>query len=674
MGFKGEVNLSLRNVLKSGSALAVAAVSIAAAPAPTPAEVAHAFGTREQVRQISLSPDGTHFAAILSTEGHGQTVAVAPVDDPSKLKAVLSADGNPQRINRCRWANNARLVCSVYSSIGKVSDIEGFSRELVINSDGSGLKSLSGRDNRNALGVAYYGGEVIDWYGDDKGSAILMTHVFIEEMSTGTMMANSHTGLGVERVDPVSLRRSTIEPPNRVAEEYITDGVGNVRITGRRGDDSTGYVKGAVNYLYRRPGSKIWEPLSTVTDEGQSYKGFNPFAVDPTLNVAYGIDDDNGRKALFKMALDGTNKRELVYANPDVDVDDPIEIGRKQRVVGVSYATDRRYTVFFDPELKKLSQSLAKAVPQLPQISFVDASEDESRLLLLGGNDIQPGMYLVFDKKTKHLDKLLDTRPELSSYTLAPVKSITYTAADGTQVPAYLTLPVGSEGKKIPAIVMPHGGPSSRDEWGFDWLSQFFAARGYAVLQPNYRGSSGYGDKWFVNNGFKSWRTAIGDIDDAGRWLIKQGITTPDHLAIVGWSYGGYAALQSQVLDPDLFKAVVAIAPVTDLDSAREESRNFTNFKLVDAFIGRGPHIQDGSPARHADAFKVPVLMFHGDLDQNVGINESRLMESRLKAAGKPVQLIEFKGLAHSLDDSDARTQMLLKTDAFLRATMKLPE
>ncbi|MEI9851159.1 MAG: alpha/beta fold hydrolase [Sphingomonas sp.] len=123
---------------------------------------------------------------------------------------------------------------------------------------------------------------------------------------------------------------------------------------------------------------------------------------------------------------------------------------------------------------------------------------------------------------------------------------------------------------------MPHGGPGARDEWGFDWLAQFFAARGYAVLQPNFRGSAGYGEDWFLENGFKSWRTAIGDVNDGGRWLVGQGIAAPAKLAIVGWSYGGYAALQSAVLDPELFKAIVAIAPVTDLGALKEESRWFT--------------------------------------------------------------------------------------------------
>ncbi len=191
---------------------------------------------------------------------------------------------------------------------------------------------------------------------------------------------------------------------------------------------------------------------------------------------------------------------------------------------------------------------------------------------------------------------------------------------------------------------MPHGGPAARDEWGFDWLSQYFVARGFAVLQPNYRGSAGYGSQWFEKNGYQSWETAIGDVNSAGHWLLDQGIAAQGKIAIFGWSYGGYAALQSPVLDPDLFKAIVAVAPVADLERLKTDERDSASRLLRENQIGSGPHIEAGSPARHAAAFKAPVLLFHGDTDTNVNVGHSRLMEDRLKGAGKPVTYVEFKG------------------------------
>jgi dipeptidyl aminopeptidase/acylaminoacyl peptidase len=219
---------------------------------------------------------------------------------------------------------------------------------------------------------------------------------------------------------------------------------------------------------------------------------------------------------------------------------------------------------------------------------------------------------------------------------------------------------------------MPHGGPSARDEWGFDWLAQYFALRGYAVLQPNFRGSAGYGDAWFEKNGFHSWRTAIGDVNDAGRWLISEGIADPSKLGVFGWSYGGYAALQSAAVDPTLYKAVVAVAPVTDLEMLKEESRYWSSHVLAAKYIGSGPHVRQGSPVYAAGSIRAPVLMFHGAMDRNVGIAQSRRMADRLKSSGKPAELVVYPKLDHYLDDSQARAEMLRKSDAFFRQRLGL--
>jgi dipeptidyl aminopeptidase/acylaminoacyl peptidase len=342
-------------------------------------------------------------------------------------------------------------------------------------------------------------------------------------------------------------------------------------------------------------------------------------------------------------------------------------------VVGVSYATEKRQAVYFDPGLQALGKSLSKALPGLPLVQFVDSSLDENKLLIRAGSDTDPGRYYIYDKSAKRLAEIMVARPELESATLATVKAVTYKAADGTDVPAYLTLPPGSDGKKIPAIVMPHGGPNARDEWGFDWLAQYYASRGYAVLQPNYRGSSGYGDAWFQRNGFQSWRTAIGDVNDAGRWLVSQGIADPSKLAIVGWSYGGYAALQAAVVDPGLFRAVVAIAPVSDLAVFKQGWAGWSNYRVMSEFIGSGPHLTEGSPAQNAGKFQAPVLLFHGERDFNVPIRQSRIMSDQLKDAGKKAELVVYQNLDHYLEDGQARADMLRRSDAFLRAELKIP-
>ena len=358
----------------------------------------------------------------------------------------------------------------------------------------------------------------------------------------------------------------------------------------------------------------------------------------------------------------------LIYASPDVDVDGLVRIGKRNRVVGVSYATDRRRVVYFDADIHKIVTSLAKALPKQPSIDVVDASVDESKLLILASSDADPGVYYIFDRQSHQLQTFLVVRSELEGVPLARVTAVSFPAADGTQVPGYLTMPPGVEAAKhLPAIVLPHGGPGARDEWGFDWLSQFFAVRGFAVLQPNFRGSTGYGDAWYEQNGFRSWPTAIADVLDGGRWLIAKGIADPNKLGVLGWSYGGYAALQCAVTDPGVFKAVVAIAQVTDLQDLKDDERGWSNHDLVSRMIGDGPLVAAGSPARNAAKIKVPVLLFHGAMDRNVSIFQSQKMARNLEAAHVPHELISWDDLDHYLEDSSARAKMLRKSEEFLK-------
>lgn len=585
----------------------------------------------------------------------------------------MQSTGSPDRLQYCRWSTNTRLICGVYFIAYDGEQMTEFTRLITINSDGTDLKVLTASAGSNARGATYDGGNVIDWQVDGDDGKVLMTRQWVPESGAGTLIASDRSGFGVEAVDSRTLARRMVEPPRDNAVRYIADGHGQVRVMAMRPRDSSGYYGNKVIYSYRKKGSRDWQPLvtETFTPEGLG-AGFRPVAVDSDLDVAYGYDVEAGHTALFKMALDGSMKRDLVFARPDTDIDELVEIGRQSRVVGAGFATERRQTAMFDPKLSGLMRGIGKALPGTPLLSIIDASADEQSLVLWAGSDSDPGRFYLYTRADKHLTELFAVRPELEGRTRAAVKPVSYPAADGTMIPAYLTLPPGSDGKNLPTIVMPHGGPAARDEWQFDWLPQFFAARGYAVLQPNYRGSSGYGDGWYQQNGFKSWRVAIGDVNDGGRWLEKQGIAAPGKLAIVGWSYGGYAALQSAMLDPKLFKAIVAVAPVTDLDMLRAERNNYADFSVVDRFIGKGPHVEAGSPARHADMIAAPVLLFHGDLDQNVGVRESRVMAARLKGANRDVAYVEYKGLDHQLVDSKVRAEMLDRADSFLRRALAI--
>jgi dipeptidyl aminopeptidase/acylaminoacyl peptidase len=469
----------------------------------------------------------------------------------------------------------------------------------------------------------------------------------------------------VDRVDASNGSSKRVEAPNRDAIDYLSDGHGQVRIMATRGSLRSGsQLEPEIRYMYRIKGQGSWKPLSTYDIATES--GFYPIAIDPATDRAFGLDTIDGRKAVVAKALDGSDTTTTIFKHDQVDVDDIMRVGRNGRIVGVSYATDHRIAVLTDPKFAKLTSSLSKALGG-KQILVADASADESRLLVRANSDVDPGQYFLYDATAMALRPLLGERDALAEMTLSPVKPITYPAADGVMVPGYLTLPPGrTDAKGLPAIVMPHGGPSARDEWGFDWLAQYFAQSAYAVLQPNFRGSSGYGEQWYQQNGFRSWRTAIGDVTDAGRWLVAAQGADPAKLSIIGWSYGGYAALQSGVLAPELFKAIVAIAPVTDLEQLRVEEIDEGSGAVNARFIGTGPHIREGSPAQNAGTISAPVLMFHGTFDQSVRVAQARTMKRALEGQGKPVDLIEYPELGHSLETGEARTDMLRKISAFL--------
>lgn len=639
-----------------------------------PFDAATAFGARPSVSHLSLSPDGMSVAYVAPADGQGSMVITLGLAKEPKPRVAMTASGKPERIAGCDWVSNLRLACKIYGVAKSSVAFEPllFTRMVAVNADGGKVQLLSTQENVHSRGLQLGGGDVIDWLPDEEG-AVLIERTHLADDRLGSRFGSTAQGLAVDRIDTRSLEVKAVEPAREEAEEYISDGRGAVRIMGSRLTHAGGQDRGITQYSYRRQGSREWLALGAFDEV--THRGFYPVAVDHDLNIAYGFKNDSGRFAVYSIALDGSLREELIFANADVDVDELIRIGRRKRVVGVSYATDKRQAVYFDPAIERLAAALSRAIPLHPAVQIVDSDMDESKLLVLAGGDEDPGVYYLFDRKARQLQTFLVVRSELEGVKLASVNPVKYPAADGTSIPGYLTLPPGLENAKgLPAIVMPHGGPSDRDEWGFDWLSQFFASRGFAVLQPNFRGSAGYGDAWLRQNGFKSWRTAIGDVLDGGRWLVAQGIADPAKLGIVGWSYGGYAALQSAVTDPSVFKAVVAIAPVTDLEALKEEHRGWSDFDLVSDFVGEGPYVRQGSPAENADKIKVPVLLFHGELDRNVGISQSRRMAARLQAAGVRHELVTFEGLDHHLEDSSARATMLRKSDAFLRQAMSLAE
>lgn len=659
--------------IEKASLLSIAlAVPFTPAQAETIEQSAEAFGARSSILDISLSPSGNKIAWIAPGPGSEEVLQVVDLAGDGTMRTILQNTGPESDLTNCDWATDTRLVCEVEGVLLSPSGVLlGMSRMFAINADGSDVEVLSEKTSSRAVRAVQDGGTIValDLPGKDEG--VLMTREYVPEMTTGSRFGSDKAGLGLDLVDITNGRRRAVEQPDVRNVRYIADQYGNVRIrVWNMIDQRDGYRTSEYEYFMRDVGANGWTRLGEFTIDGRLGAKFTPLSVDTDRNVAIGFTTIDGFDAVAEVVLDGSGQGKTLLKRSDVDVDRLIRIGRQRRVVGASYATEKRSVEYFDSALAELSTQLAQALPGKPLVDIAGASADENTLLLIASSDTDPGLVYLYDRAAKSLEPLLPMRDALEGRKMASMKPVSFPATDGTMIPGYLTMPVGSNGKNIPAIVLPHGGPGARDEWGFDWLVQFFAARGYAVLQPNYRGSTGYGDAWFGRNGFQAWETAIGDVNDAGRWLVQEGIADPARLGIAGWSYGGYAALQSQVVDPALYKAVVAIAPVTDLDALREDARPYTSFDVVDKFIGDGPHVGAGSPARHANKFLAPVLLFHGTLDQNVEVDHSRQMEDSLQDAGKSVAYVEFKGLEHSLLDGRARTEMLKRIGEFLRVNL----
>lgn len=642
----------------------VAQPSLAAVQAPAAADpVAALFGVRESALGVDISPSGRLVSYVAPVAGGGYAAFTADVQSGDSKPFLKSNTG--ERLRWCRFVTEQRLICQYTGIANDAGVLVGFSRLVAVNSDGGDLKDLGQPASFYDADIRQYDGDIIDWLPGENG-AVLMAREYVPEAGrTGTRIARTKNGFGVDRIDTVTLKTDVVEQPKLNVGEYLSDGQGHVRLMAVV-DTNNYMLTGKTQYFYRTADSRSWKKLTDFVED----KEFEPLAVDATTDSLYALKPLNGRKALYRIKLTDSPSSELIASNPRVDIDDVVRSANGQRIIGYTYVVDKRDVEYFDPEYHTLVTALGRAIPNLPVIRIERSSRDGGKVLIFAGSDNDPGRYFVFDKGTKNLAEIMLVRPELENRKLATVTPVAVKSADGTSIPAYLTVPPGREAKNLPAVVLPHGGPSSRDEWGFDWLAQYLAAKGYAVLQPEYRGSAGFGDAWLMENGFKSWRTSIGDITASAHWLVNQGIADPSRLAVVGWSYGGYAALQSAATEPGLFKAVAAIAPVTDLAMLKAEEQDYTSAEVVAKFIGTGPHITEGSPLKHASEIKVPVLLVHGDMDMNVHSLESEKMEEALRSAGTPVEFLRFKSLDHQLEDGGARTEMLTKIGQLLERTI----
>ena len=332
---------------------------------------------------------------------------------------------------------------------------------------------------------------------------------------------------------------------------------------------------------------------------------------------------------------------------------------------------DLQKAKYFDPAMQHVQDTLEKAFPGQAVTIYSKDAGGKTYVFEAQGPKNPPILYM-YTTANHHVDVVQEAYPQLKPTDLGDVKPYDYKSSDGLAIHAYLTTPPGKEAKNLPLVVFPHGGPEDRDSMAFNWWTQFMASRGYAVLQPNFRGSDGYG-RGFVRAGDGEWAGKVQDDVQAGvKKLIAEGVVDPKKICIVGASYGGYMALAGASFSPDLYACAISYAGLSDLSymvsSSSFESEGSSLWRRRIGADKDSSKLNSASPVNFADKVKIPVLLIHSEKDATVSIDQSEKEESALRHAGKQVEFVRLAGDDHYLELADARIKLLKEVERFLAA------
>jgi dipeptidyl aminopeptidase/acylaminoacyl peptidase len=450
------------------------------------------------------------------------------------------------------------------------------------------------------------------------------------------------------------------ENPGNI-DTWLTDNKGNLRVAVTTDGVNT-------SLLYRETEADSFRTLITTTFKERIAPLYFTFD-DAALYVASNLDRD--KDAIYTYDVKNGKLLGLIYENPEVDVDRLLRSKLRKVITGVTYVTDKTHYHFLDNERRELQETLEKQLPG-KEVAVASLSKDETKALVVTYSDKSRGTYYFFDRKTGKLGKLADVSPWLDEGQMADQKPIQYNSRDGLTIHGYLTLPKGVAPKNLPVVVNPHGGPWYRDRWGFNPEVQFLANRGYAVLQMNFRGSTGYG-KAFWQASFKEWGRAMqDDITDGVEWLIKEGIADPKRVAIYGGSYGGYATLAGLTFTPDLYACGVDYVGVSNMFTFLNSFPPYweIGLKMVYEMVGDPEKDKElltaVSPFFHADRIKAPLLVAQGANDPRVNKAESDQIVSALKERGIDVPYLVKENEGHGFMNEENRFDFYRAMEQFL--------
>ncbi|MCU8022283.1 MULTISPECIES: alpha/beta hydrolase family protein [unclassified Shewanella] len=628
---------------------------------------AQLFSKGDEYSDVKISPTGKYLSAITSVEG--KNVLLVLDTQTKKLLNAIRFPDNAQ-VGDYEWANSERLVLAKEYLKGWQDTPIYYGELMAVNADGSRKAYLFGFESGEQQT-----GSNIKKNTPMRASAFILDPLPDDEryMLVNAIPWNDRINLDFElsqdvyRVDLFNGTRKRITGSPIGRARFMTDHDGEVRFVA--GEDNKNITK----VFYRKDGNWV------NTDKlNLGLADFKPLSFADDKNTIYAAGRSQGETlGVYKINLETGDKTEIIQ-DENVDPSNFWINGTNKQLYAVEFENGYPSYAFVDNEDShaKLLKDLLGALPG-HQVRIVSETRDAAKLVVLAFNDRNPGDYYIFDTKTLKLEYLAAAKKWLNPEQMADVKPISFTSRDGKQLHGYLTLPFGKEAKNLPLVVNPHGGPHGiRDWWGFDPQNQYLASQGIAVLQVNFRGSGGYGDQ-FERAGYQKWGSDIQhDIIDATQYVIDQGFADKERICIVGGSFGGYSALQSAVLAPDMFKCAIGVAGVYDLELMFNEgdvanSRSGTSY-LKDVLGQDKAVLKAMSPSENVDKLKANILLVHGGEDERAPIEQLESLEKGLKAHNYPYQKLVMDNEGHGFYNDEHRAKYYEQMLSFLKTNLKL--
>ncbi len=636
--------MRLKTKLFSALLLSVFVSAFAIQPANA-APPAKAFGELPLGYDAAISPDGKELAIIINVKG-AYGVVTQKVDGSSGKPWYITL-GEEIKPNYVKWINNERFVVSVSKSekfrstpftVGYLytGNINTKKTRLVVKPKGM---------------FRQFNNRVVDWLEDDP-EHILMAYSDEEWDSYPD----------IRKVNVTTSRDKLIKRGQPGIEYWDTDDNGVPRV-------GTGQTDGGnMRRVIYNTATDKWDS----TDEFPGLDAETPIFGILNDGTELVVGDYRGKDTLG-LYIYNLNQKQItrsLFHNDNYDASGVVLSKDGETVIGAKYTAESDRTELLGEYGTLLDTLRAKFNGY--DVDFLDQSQDGRTVLVKMSSPYDPGgvfSYTSGDADPRLLTKMYS---EISDNDTGDVVAVKYTARDGQKIPAFATLPPGVKSpKSLPFIVLPHGGPYARDSKRFDYLAQFFATRGYGVLQMNFRGSEGYG-KSFADAGRNNWVVMQQDVEDATRYLYRKGYADQSRTCIAGWSYGGYAALMGVSTDPDLYKCAIAMAALTDINDAKNDLKKYRGGKHVaQEFFGEAMQDKEvrraNSPVHVAGNIKVPVFLAHGDLDENVQFDQFTRMKRALKKAGVEATYIKFEDEDHFLSRQDNREKFFIEMEKFLK-------